>query len=714
MSRNEFHSPIYFSSKALEQKQNVYIFLLLFVSCFKTCSSLIIEIVMRIAPCIVHFSHAASHFLISATCRVKLKVGQLTSNKHQYALNYYGLALCEPREGVKMENENLGELVHGGRLENSPYRIQMKKDVYCEQVCISHVGRKESRRISPNKVVRAIRKRYQHNWIVDNLASISEMKYSKQGATKHFLGFPLGFVYQKKAYINNHVNIHLEYHLVDDPASNLEEYRIVKFIVEPLSIGHAFKHTSITDDDAEIHKKLNAHGRMAEIKNPIPSCDYSLSESLRRHAHTNLEMVNNGPGLQVASRHILFTYDVIWKENKEMSWTSRWDLYLDLNDAETNGEVAHWISISNSFMIAIFISVVIVWVLVHNLQQDYDRYCRPSLDEELLEDQQLESENFGWNQLCADVFRPPAHPLELAVFCGTGVQLLGMFFLTVLFAVFGTFSPDEREALIMALILLYVIMGGVSGYVMGRLYKAVNGQDWRKATVTMSLGFPSLVFITTCSMNMLAIRQSHESLPFASLAYFLVLWLGVSTPLVFLGSHYGYQADSIEFPVNTIMIPRQIPRQPWYMNSILTTSIGSIVPFGACFFEVSVLMSSLWIDEYYYVFGFLFLTLLCLLTICAEMTILLNYFQLCSEDYRWWWRSFMTSGFSAVYIFIYSLYYSTKLESKNPVSYLFYFGYMLLASFGISLMMGTVGVMSSLWFNLKIYKAYVSKSLKLS
>ncbi len=644
-----------------------------------------------------------------------MKVDHLTSNKHQYALDYYSLPLCEPREGVKLENENLNELVHGSRLENSAYKIHMKKDLYCEQVCISHIGRKESRRISPNKVIRAIRKRYHQNWMLDGLSSISEMKYSKQSETKHFLGFPLGFVYQNKAYINNHVNIHLEYHMVEeDPDSNVEEFRIVKFTIEPLSIGHNFKHTAITDDDAEIQKKLNANGRIAEIKNPIPTCNYSLSESRRQKLHTNLDMVNHGPGLQLASRHVLFTYDVIWKENKDLSWTSRWDVYLDLNDAETNGEVAHWISISNSFMIVILISLVIVWILIHNLKRDYSRYCSNFLDEESFEDYDLLRESFGWNQLCSDVFRPPAYPLVLAVLCGTGIQLLGMFVLTVMFAVLGTFSPDERESLVMTLITLYVIMGGVSGYVMGRLYKAVNGKDWRKTTIIMSLGFPAIVFTTTCAMNILAIKQSKESLPFASLAYFLLSWLGVSTPLVFAGSHCGYTSEVIEFPVNTVMIPRQIPRQPWYMNSILTTIIGSLVPFGACFFEVSVLMSSLWIDEYYYVFGFLFMTLLCLLTICAEITILLNYFQLCSEDYRWWWRSFITSGFSAVHIFMYSVYYSTKLESKNPVSYLFYFGYMLLISFGIFLMTGAVGVLSSLWFNRKIYKGYISKCLKLS
>ena len=36
-------------------------------------------------------------------------------------------------------------------------------------------------------------------------------------------------------------------------------------------------------------------------------------------------------------------------------------------------------------------------------------------------------------------------------------------------------------------------------------------------------------------------------------------------------------------------------------------------------------------DQYYYVFGFLFLVYVILGVTCAEITIVLNYFQLCSE-----------------------------------------------------------------------------------
>ena len=77
----------------------------------------------------------------------------------------------------------------------------------------------------------------------------------------------------------------------------------------------------------------------------------------------------------------------------------------------------------------------------------------------------------------------------------------------------------------------------------------------------------------------------------------------------------------------------------------------------------------------YYIFGVLFVVFGILVVTCAEITIVLCYFQLCSEDYRWWWRAFFTSGSSALYMFLYSaFYFVTKLEITKLVSTLMYFG----------------------------------------
>jgi len=69
-----------------------------------------------------------------------------------------------------------------------------------------------------------------------------------------------------------------------------------------------------------------------------------------------------------------------------------------------------------------------------------------------------------------------------------------------------------------------------------------------------------------------------------------------------------------------------------------------MLPFGTVFIELFFILSNLWQHQVYYMFGFLFVVFLILVVTCAEITTVMCYFQLCAENYHWWWRSFLTSG----------------------------------------------------------------------
>jgi len=95
----------------------------------------------------------------------------------------------------------------------------------------------------------------------------------------------------------------------------------------------------------------------------------------------------------------------------------------------------------------------------------------------------------------------------------------------------------------------------------------------------------------------------------------------------------------------------------------------------------------------YYVFGFLFMVFLILCLTCAEVTILLCYFHLCAEDYHWWWRAFLTSGCSAVYMLLYGIiYYYTRSEFADPVSGTLYFGWTIVMALLMFVVTGTYAV----------------------
>lgn len=593
-----------------------------------------------------------------------------------------------------MDHENLGEFLAGDRIESTPYRLNMKVDMFCEQLCITNLGRGEQKGVSPNKMVRAIRKNYHNNWIADNIPAASKVEDDTTVTTRYWQGFPVGFIASdtKKAYIHNHVNIEIQYHSVE---TEPDKARVVRFTVEPFSVKHDFE-ASADDDDDDVEEGEPKPFKVADIQNPIESCNPKISKK----DHTRYEMVYaRGREPQPASGRVLFTYDVIWTENKQLHWASRWDVYLSMDNAVP--AKVHWLSIANSLVIVVVLSAMIGAILVRNLRRDFNRYNRLATDEEKAEDM----EEFGWKLVHADVFRPPSFsPLLMSVCCGTGAQLLCMSILTILFSAMGFLSPSNRGALIMAQLLLYVLMGSVAGYITARLYKTFKGKSWQKATACVAFGFPGITFGLFLIMNIVALSQgSSDAVPPLTMFVLLFLWFGISTPLVFFGAYFGYKQEAIEFPVNTSSIPRQIPDQPWFMGLLFTMAVGGILPFGACFVELYFILASVWMDQYYYVFAFLLLVFAILIITAAEITVLFNYFQLCGENYHWWWRAFNTGGSTGIYVFLYSFVYFKQLEANSLATYVLYFGYMGLSSLGLFLMTGFVGVSTCLWFNKTIF-----------
>lgn len=180
------------------------------------------------------------------------------------------------------------------------------------------------------------------------------------------------------------------------------------------------------------------------------------------------------------------------------------------------------------------------------------------------------------------------------------------------------------------------------------------------------------------------------------------------------------------------------------MHPLISMMIAGILPFGAVFIELFFILNvsvgvalcaavrsaglhctcrlqsdtavcftphrclvtrqAIWENQFYYLFGFLFLVFVILALSCGEIAIVMTYLQLCSEDYHWWWRSFLVSGGCAIYVFLYSVFYfMTKLEVDDFVSTLIFFGYTLCMVFGFWIMTGTIGLHATYKFNCVIY-----------
>jgi len=259
-----------------------------------------------------------------------------------------------------------------------------------------------------------------------------------------------------------------------------------------------------------------------------------------------------------------------------------------------------------------------------------------------------------------------------------------------------------------ALLLLFVFMGMLAGYYGTRTYKMFNLTNWKTNALKIALFYPGTIFGGFFILNLFVWgEKSSGAAPFGTLCVLVVLWLGISAPLVYLGSYLAFKKPAIEAPLRVNNIPRLLPETtPWYGSFVVTILTGGLLPFGAVFMELFFIMSSVWMHQFYYVFGILGIVFVILIITCAEISILLCYFQLCHENYHWWWRSFWSSGSAALYLFGYSIwYFSTKLEITNFISGLLFFGYMLLVSFTFCILTGTIGHVACYYFVRKIYSS---------
>jgi len=583
---------------------------------------------------------------------VDLKVNKLTSVKTQLPYRYYTLPYCRPKV-VQESVENLGEILAGDTIENSPYEIKMLQNSSCKLLC-----KMELTQENKDKFRSMIDDEYLVNWIVDNLPAAT--RYVRRGVGggefTYMNGFPVGIMRSNRYYVHNHVKLDLKYH--SSPTEYLG-YRIVGFEVEPHSM------TQATRNDPNDPSGMTA---LCQDEAVYPVFDLDMHSE------------------------ITYTYDVQWSES-DIRWAYRWDNYLKM----AGGQI-HWFSILNSLMIMLFLSGMVAMILLRTLHRDITKYNELATAEEA-------AEETGWKLVHGDVFRKPKHSKLLAVAVGSGVQILGMSVVTLIFALLGFLSPAHRGGLLQSMMLLFTFMGVLGGYTCARLYKIFGGEDWKMATLLMAFLFPGVFFVVFFILDMFIWGQkSSGAVPFTTMFALLVLWFGISVPLVFVGSYFAFRKKVEDLPVRINQIPRQIPAQPWFIQPVFTSLVGGVLPFGAVFTELFFIMSSLWQHQFYYLFGFLALVLVILIITCAEISIALTYFQLTSEDYNWWWRSFFSSASSALYVFFYSiLYFTSRLQIEKAVSTLVYFGYMGLLSLIFFLLTGSIGTMASFFFVKAIY-----------
>lgn len=561
------------------------------------------------------------------------------------AYDYYHPAFrfCRPEGGPKWVRESLGSIIFGDRIRTSPFELYMAQNETCKAICES----KNFDERSASFVSVRIEQAYNVNFLVDGLpaAELKEDLITHERFSSP--GFPLGRVAEDGTIIlNNHWNIFIDYHKAGIRGN---QYRVVGVLVQPES--------------------------------------YDLS----RFVEGGKAECGGGPLILREDDDIpvLYTYSVYWRESST-AWATRWDKYLHVTDPKI-----HWFSLVNSTVFVIFLVGMVSAILLRALRKDIARYNR--LDNINLDDlsgtptaEDDVQEDSGWKLVHGDVFRSPRHSLMLSVFLGNGAQLFVMTGITVVFALLGFLSPSNRGFLATIILLLYTMLGFVGGYISARSYKTFGGESWKLNFAITPVFVPGIVFGTFFFLNLFVWgKGSSGAVPLSTMFAIIAIWFLTSVPLSIAGSWMGFKHPAIIPPTKVNQIPRQIPPCTRSLRPLPSLLLTGILPFCAIFVELYFIMTSLWTSKIYYMFGFLFICYGLMVITCGCTTILLVYFLLCAEDYRWQWRAFIGAGMTGGYVFLNALgFWATRISFGGLTGAVLYVGYSALISFLVFVLTG--------------------------
>jgi len=305
-----------------------------------------------------------------------------------------------------------------------------------------------------------------------------------------------------------------------------------------------------------------------------------------------------------------------------------------------------------------------------------------------------------------DVFRFPRYVMLFSSSVGTGAQILVLTVAVLLLAIFGSFYPGNRGSVYTAFVVLYMFTAFIAGYVSTRLYIQLGGEKWASNAVLTSCLFAVPFFVTFSVINSVAwYHGSSTALPFGTIVLVMVCWALVTVPLTIIGSMRGRKnPGSFDAPCKTNRAEREIPPAPLYRSSLVQFFIAGFLPFSAIYIELHYIFASVWGHRVYTLFGILSLAFIMLVIVNAFITVSLTYFQLALEDYRWWWRSFLSGASTGLFVYGYAVfYYMYRSEMTGLLQAAFFFGYMLMVSYAFALMLGAVSYWTAQKFVRHIY-----------
>eukprot|EP00879_Flechtneria_rotunda_P020572 GHRR01021647.1.p1 GENE.GHRR01021647.1~~GHRR01021647.1.p1 ORF type:complete len:567 (+),score=108.98 GHRR01021647.1:104-1804(+) len=517
------------------------------------------------------------------------KIGPFHNPSETY--QYYTLPFCLPKDGKQYVTEDLGEVLEGDRLVNTPYSLKFLEDVENQVLCSKKLDAKDLQ-----KLRKAIAQDYYFQMFFDDDLPV------------------WGFVGK----------------------------------IEP---------RKGPDGKQELHYYLFTHFHFDIAFNGNQVVELNVSTTAGADPKKTRDITSGD------SADVEFSYSVSWRPTTVL-FDDRMDRYTRFSFLPQHLEI-HWFSIINSCVTVLLLTGFLTTILLRVLKNDFMKYTH--------DDEKGEQEDeTGWKYLHGDVFRFPHNINLFSAMVGAGTQILVIALCVFGLALVGTFYPYNRGAMLSACVVLYALTAGISGYVSGVWYKMMGGRQWVSNVLLVSVLFCGPLLAVFSVLNTIAwVQGSTQALPFGTICIIIIIWALVTFPLTVLGGIAGKNSkEEFNAPCRTTKFPREVPPLPWYREAPAQMVMAGFLPFSAIYIELYYIFATIWGHKLFTIYSILFIVFLILIVVTAFITVALTYFQLAAEDHRWWWRSFLCGGSTALFILGYCFFYYHYRLVQTEAEYL--------------------------------------------
>lgn len=299
----------------------------------------------------------------------------------------------------------------------------------------------------------------------------------------------------------------------------------------------------------------------------------------------------------------------------------------------------------------------------------------------------------------------PGGRVYLSALLGLGVQLGVLLVGLVVVAMLTNINNSPHGTVLSHLLLFYCLTGCVNGYVSNGYYQYMLGKAWLVNGLVSAGLLPGIVVLFIIPLHFLQLAHHITlALSLKSILSLACLLLFINVPLVILGAFVGRSRHRDRLPGNQFLMPKQIPSKKWFRSSVFYSLCAGCVPFTTVSVEMYYILESIWEHKTFHLTGVLVLLWVLTSAVVGLVTIVLVYFTISDQDYKWWWKSFCFGASIGPYFFFYSLLFYFHFSKMNGLFTFFTFAiYSLILSLFLSFFFGAVGFISTHRFIKLIY-----------